>query len=186
MRRNPERSGRRDVTDVVERNQVVLVDGEGCALGVSDKLVAHEPPGRLHLAFSVFLFDASGRLLVQRRAATKYHFPLVWANSCCSHPQPGEELVAAAESRVAEELGLKTNLRSAGSFIYRATCPVSGFVEHEFDWVLTGALLDTPRPDPSEVAEIRLVRPDSLASVAPSEEFAPWFERALEIATQNV
>ena len=171
-----------DVNDAVARNQVVLVDHDGLAVGVSDKLAAHQAPGHLHLAFSVFLYDRAGRLLVQRRAASKYHFPLIWANSCCSHPQPGEELTAAAESRVAEELGLKTELRAVGSFTYRATCPTSGLIEHEFDWVLLGELTDVPRPDPAEIAEFRLLDAAECETAAHSEEFAPWFAEALAIA----
>jgi isopentenyl-diphosphate delta-isomerase len=164
------------------RNQVVLVDDGGNALDVADKLDAHKAPGMLHLAFSVFLFDSAGRLLVQRRAATKYHFPLVWANSCCSHPQPGEQLVAAAESRVAEELGLKIHLTRVDSFIYEATCPISGFVEREFDWVLIGELNDVPRPDSNEVAETRMLAPGEFQAAAADAEFAPWFATALAIA----
>ena len=170
------------MAESVDRNQVVLVDRDGAAIGVADKLAAHRAPGTLHLAFSVFLFDTDGRLLVQRRAAAKYHFPLVWANSCCSHPQPGEELVAAAESRVAEELGLKITLNTVGSFVYRAKDDVSGLVEHEFDWVLVGALDDVPRPDPAEVAEVRLVSKDELDEALRTLEFAPWFAVALKIA----
>ena len=170
------------MSESVDRNQVVLVDRDGSAVGVADKLAAHRAPGRLHLAFSVFLFDADGRLLIQQRAAGKYHFPLVWANSCCSHPQPGEELVAAAESRVAEELGLKIELRPVGSFIYQARDDASGLVEHEFDWVLLGELADVPRPDPTEVAGLRLVKPHELDEARKTLEFAPWFSVALEVA----
>lgn len=171
------------MSDTSSRNQVVLVNEGGIACGVADKLDAHEAPGMLHLAFSVFLFDDAGRLLIQRRAATKYHFPLIWANSCCSHPQPGEELVGAAESRVAEELGLKVHLTRVGNFTYTATCAASGFVEREFDWVLIGELHDAPRPDSDEVAAVRLLDPAEFATASSSSEFAPWFGKALAIAT---
>lgn len=170
------------MTEQVDRNLVVLVDDNGAAIGVADKLAAHRAPGTLHLAFSVFLFDTDGRLLIQQRAADKYHFPLVWANSCCSHPRPGQELVAAAESRVAEELGLKIALRPVGSFVYQASDARSGLVEHEFDWVLVGELSDVPLPDPREVADVRLVSPAELAEAVATEVFAPWFEEAYAIA----
>ena len=168
--------------DIGGRNQVVLVDSDGNAMGVADKLDAHQAPGQLHLAFSVFLFDQSGRLLIQRRAATKYHFPRVWANSCCSHPQPGEDLVAAAESRVAEELGLKIPLTRVGSFSYKAACPTSGLVENEFDWVLVGKLNDVPRPDSDEVEAIRMLAPEEFHAASLDATFAPWFASALAIA----
>ncbi|MGH9296215.1 MAG: isopentenyl-diphosphate Delta-isomerase, partial [Acidimicrobiales bacterium] len=84
-----------------ERSAVVLVDEAGTRLGLLDKLGAHRAPGRLHLAFSVFVFRG-GEVLVQRRAASKYHFPGVWANACCSHPEPGEDLVASARRRLFE------------------------------------------------------------------------------------
>ena len=74
-----------------ERATVVLVDGDGTPRGEASKRGAHEPPGLRHLAFSVFLFSPAGLLLLQQRASTKYHFPGIWANSCCSHPGPGED-----------------------------------------------------------------------------------------------
>ena len=163
------------------RDLAILVAPDGEETGVVDKLVAHQPPGQLHLAFSVFLFADDGSLLIQRRAATKYHFPLAWANSCCSHPQPGD-LITSAELRVKEELGLICELSPAGNFTYRASCAVSGLVEHEFDWVLVGSINGSVHPDPNEVAEWRFLPSTSFAQAAKSSEFAPWFSPALEIA----
>src|SRR5579862_220184 len=101
----------------IERPIVVLVDEEGRPVGRAEKLAAHQPPGVLHLAFSVVLYRGDGRLLLQRRAATKYHFPLHWANACCSHPSPGEDVAASAAHRVVEELGVECALAPAGSFV---------------------------------------------------------------------
>lgn len=171
-----------DVAEEFGRDQAILVGPDGTEIGVVDKLDAHQPPGQLHLAFSVFLFATDGSLLIQRRAATKYHFPLVWANSCCSHPQPGEDVITSAELRVKEELGLTCELDAAGNFTYRASCSTSGLVEHEFDWVLVGRITGSILPDPSEVAEWRLLPPTSFASAAEDPAFAPWFGPALEIA----
>ena len=165
-----------------ERSQAILVDADGIEVGVADKLAVHQPPGRLHLAFSVFLFAPDGSLLIQRRAATKYHFPLAWANSCCSHPQPGEDLLTSAELRVKEELGITGELRMVGNFTYRASCASSGLVEYEFDWVLVGGVAGVILPDPTEVAEWRMLPADEFASAATSSEFAPWFAPGLEIA----
>jgi isopentenyl-diphosphate delta-isomerase len=173
------------VAEEFGRSQAVLVDVEGTEVGVADKLEVHQPPGRLHLAFSVFLFAPDGSLLIQRRAATKYHFPLSWANSCCSHPQPGEDLITSAELRVKEELGITCELRVVGNFTYRASCASSGLVEHEFDWVLVGGIAGVIHPDPTEVAEWRLLPPEAFDDAARTAEFAPWFAPGLEIVLRS-
>lgn len=164
------------------RRRVVLVGDDGAVRGETDKLDAHQPPGSLHLAFSVFLYRSDGRLLLQRRSASKYHFPLYWANACCSHPGPGEPVVASAERRVLEELGLDCALQPAGTFVYRATCPASGLVEHELDHVLVGRTDRDPVPDPAEVAETRWVLPADVAAGQPTGEHAPWLAEALVLA----
>ncbi|MFZ0060041.1 MAG: isopentenyl-diphosphate Delta-isomerase [Acidimicrobiales bacterium] len=166
---------------VGERNMVVLVDEAGVPTGVAAKLVAHEPPGRLHLAFSAVLYRSDGLVLLQQRAGAKYHFPLTWGNSCCSHPQPGEDVVESAERRVREELGLDCQLRDVGTLIYRAVCPVSGLVEHEFDHVLVGEVEGDPAPDPTEIARLRwAVAADVLS--APPAKSAPWLVPVLRLA----
>lgn len=163
---------------------MVLVDEDGRTLGTAAKLDAHSAPGSLHLAFSVFLFDRDGRTLVQRRASTKYHFPGIWANACCSHPEPGEDVVTSAERRLVEELGVSARLEDVGSFVYRAEDPVSGRVEHELDHVLVGLLADgaLPRPDPEEVTTVEWVDPAAVGSSGPETGYAPWFAEALAIA----
>jgi isopentenyl-diphosphate delta-isomerase len=167
------------------REEVLLVAEDGTVLGRSSKLAAHEPPGRLHLAFSVFLFTEDGGTVLQRRAATKYHFPGVWANACCSHPQPGEDLTASAERRVREELGAEVALSDVGSFVYRATCPMSGLVEYELDHVLVGVVARPLSPDPREVDELRVApaaEHEALRHAGPEEGFAPWFAPAFALA----
>lgn len=169
-----------------DRREVVLVSTDGEVLGSSEKRAAHEPPGHLHLAFSVFLFSPEGNVLIQQRAESKYHFPGVWANTCCSHPEPGEELVASAERRVREELGIRADLHEVGSFVYRAVDPVSGLVEHEFDHVLVGSISDMVlSPDPAEIEDWRFVDPASLTEAGPADGYAPWFAEALAIAIRG-
>ncbi len=163
-------------------SRVVLVERDGTVIADEDKLVAHEPPGRLHLAFSVVLYRTDGRLLLQRRAADKYHFPLHWANACCSHPAPGEGVVEAAERRLVEELGLECALEEVGSFVYRAVCPVSGLVEHELDHVLVGVAAGEPHPSPEEVDATCWVLPAEIGRGAPGGPHAPWLPQALAIA----
>ncbi len=166
-----------------ERSAVVLVDEAGSRLGLLDKLGAHRAPGRLHLAFSVFVFRG-GEVLVQRRAASKYHFPGVWANACCSHPEPGEDLVASARRRLFEELGIDLELFDVGVFVYRAVDSASGLVEHELDHVLVTEAPDglEPSPAPEEVDEVAWRPIEAVAAAGPDDGYAPWFSRAIELA----
>lgn len=158
---------------------VELVDDAGHTIGECRVDEAHQPPGRLHRAFSVLLLDAAGRILLQRRAAAKTRFPLSWANACCGHPAPGQFVPAAANRRLREELGIgPVPLTEIGVYVYRARDPATGRVEHEYDHVLRGELAPglSLRPDPKEVADLRWVTRDELASRLehrPSEH-APW------------
>src|SRR3972149_2428433 len=102
------------------RDEVVLVDERDAPTGTADKLAAHRS-GALHRALSVFVFDGSGRLLLQRRAADKYPSGGLWANTCCSHPRPGEDVTVAAHRRLREEMGFDCELSPAGSFVYPAS-----------------------------------------------------------------
>lgn len=159
----------------------MLVDDEGHAQGESEKLTAHQPPGFLHLAISVFIRDSVGRVLLQRRAAAKYHFAGRWANACCSHPYPGEPPAGAATRRLAEEMGIVTGLEAVGTFTYRAEDPVSGLVEHEFDHVFAGVWDGIPAPDPAECDAWEWVDPSDLRArvAAADSQLAPWLVVAL-------
>src|SRR6185503_9661232 len=116
---------------------VVLVDEDDREAGTGEKMAVHRS-GRLHRAFSVFVVDGEGRLLLQRRAAVKYHSAGLWSNTCCGHPRPGETILAAATRRLKEEMGFECRLRPAFSFIYRAALD-HGLTEHELDHVLLGS-----------------------------------------------
>lgn len=163
---------------------VELVDETGQAVGACPVLEAHQQPGRLHRAFSVVLFDPDGRVLLQRRAAVKTRFPLLWANACCGHPAPGEPVVAAATVRLIEELGVTTGLTECGVYSYRADDERTGRVEHEWDHVVTGVLEVAPRPDPAEVAEVRWVAPAALREELRTRpgDFTPWLTGVLDVA----
>src|SRR5262245_1821004 len=119
-------------------DQIILVDEQDREIGVEEKLAGHRNGGRLHRAFSVFVFNARGEMLLQQRSDRKYHFRGKWTNACCGHPRPGEELVSAAHRRLSEELGFDTDLREVFSFLYCAEDPDSGLTEREFDHVLIG------------------------------------------------
>jgi isopentenyl-diphosphate Delta-isomerase len=153
---------------------VVLVDRSDEAVGVSDKLDAHIS-GTLHRAFSICIFDPAGRVLLQRRAGSKYHSAGLWSNSCCSHPRPGEATASAAHRRLIEELGFDCALQPAFTFIYHADVG-GGLTEHEYDHVFTGVFDGRLGPDPEEVEECRWVRPAALLHELEQHpaRFTPW------------
>ncbi len=164
-----------------------LVDEAGVTIGTAEKLSAHVAPGRLHRAFSVFLFDDRGRMLMQRRALGKYHSPGVWSNTCCGHPYPGEQPFVAAARRTAEELGVAPALlREAGTVRYNHPDPASGLVEQEFNHLFVGLLRAEPRPDPQEVCETAFVTPDGLAELREQTTLSAWFGTVLDAALPAV
>lgn len=164
-----------------------LVDETGATIGTAEKLSAHLPPGRLHRAFSVFLFDGEGRLLLQRRAAGKYHSPGVWSNTCCGHPYPGEPPFVAAARRTAEELGVAPALmREAGTVRYNHPDPASGLVEQEYNHLFVGVVTAPLDPDPEEIGETAFVSPAELAALRAAGPFSAWFPTVLEAALPAV
>jgi isopentenyl-diphosphate delta-isomerase len=172
-----------------EQLLVELVDGAGEGIGACTVAEAHTAPGRPHRAFSVLLYDESGRVLLQRRAAVKTRFASRWSNTCCGHPAPGQEVAAAAAARIAAELGLAAStvgpLTEAGVYTYRAVDAENGRVEDEWDHVLVGALRDgEPRPDPAEVSECAWLGPERLRAsmTADPDAYTPWLAGVLRIA----
>ncbi len=164
-----------------------LVDEAGITIGTAEKLSAHLPPGRLHRAFSVFLFDDEGRMLLQRRALGKYHSPGVWSNTCCGHPYPGEPPFVAAARRTAEELGAApAMMREGGTVRYTHPDPESGLVEQEFNHLFVGLVRAELRPDPSEIGEVAFVNPVDLEEIRETGPFSAWFPTVLAAAMPAV
>ncbi|MGW2559250.1 isopentenyl-diphosphate Delta-isomerase [Streptomyces sp. NPDC001514] len=160
-----------------------LVDENGHTIGTAEKLSAHLAPGQLHRAFSVFLFDEQGRLLIQRRALGKYHSPGVWSNTCCGHPYPGEAPIAAAARRTFEELGVSPSLLAeAGTVRYNHPDPASGLVEQEYNHLFVGLVQASPRPDAEEVGETAFVTAAELAERHARDPFSAWFMTVLDAA----
>jgi isopentenyl-diphosphate Delta-isomerase len=168
-----------------EAHLVELVDADGVTGGATTVDEAHRAPGRLHRAFSVFLRDPAGRVLLQQRAAAKTRFPLRWGNTCCGHPAPGEEVTAAAARRVAEEMGVTgVRLTQIGVYTYYAEDPATGRVEYEYDHVLLGDLPSGARvaADPAEVAGLRWAPVAELRAglAAAPGTYAPWLAGVTE------
>ncbi len=155
--------------------KVILVDAEDRVLGFREKMQAHES-GELHRAVSIFVFDEQGRLLLQRRAFSKYHSGGLWANSCCSHPRMGESAAEAASRRLDEELGVTCELVPAGTCMYRAEVG-QGLTEHELVHLFAGRFVGEASPNPEEVESCRWESIGSILSdmaVRP-ERYAAWF-----------
>jgi isopentenyl-diphosphate delta-isomerase len=158
--------------------KVILVDEHDMMLGTMEKLEAHQK-GVLHRAFSLFVFNNSGELILQQRDLRKYHSPGLWSNTCCSHPREGESVEQAAHRRLVEEMGFDTQLEKRFSFIYKADVG-QGLTEHEFDHVLFGFSDAAPRLNPEEAMAWEAVSTDALSrSMSENPEmYTVWFRIA--------
>ncbi|EPD27227.1 isopentenyl-diphosphate delta-isomerase [Capnocytophaga granulosa] len=160
--------------------QVILVNEKDEPIGLMGKMEAHEK-GLLHRAFSVFVFNSKQEVLLQQRAACKYHSPNLWTNTCCSHPRAGETNQQAGERRLQEEMGLQVPLREVFSFIYKAPFD-NGLTEHEYDHVLVGYSDAQPQINPEEVASwkwlsLEAIKEDILQA---PERYTAWFKIIFE------
>lgn len=158
---------------------VLLVDEHDNQIGVMEKLQAHQE-ALLHRAVSVFVFNDKNELLLQQRAAEKYHSPLLWTNTCCSHPRPDEVLMDTAHRRLKEEMNVACNLSHQFSFIYKAVL-AGGLTEHEYDHVFFGESNMLPEPDPTEVASWKYMRLEDIEEDISScpEAYTEWFKLIL-------
>ncbi|WP_370899739.1 isopentenyl-diphosphate Delta-isomerase [Chryseobacterium gossypii] len=159
---------------------VVLVNSEDEVLGLMEKQQAHIN-GLLHRAFSVFLFNSKGEMLLQKRATGKYHSPNQWTNAVCSHPRMGETYLEGAKRRVKEELGIEVELSEKFDFIYKADVG-GGLWEHELDHVFTGVYEDEFALNKDEVEEIRYISMEDLDKEITENpgNFTEWFKIILE------
>lgn len=156
---------------------LILVDHEDRATGTLDKTRCHDGSGLLHRAFSLFIFDLEGRLLMQQRAHGKRLWGGYWSNSCCSHPRAGETMEVAVHRRLLEELGITADLRFIYKFEYHAAYGTLGS-EHELCWVFVGTSTAQPQPHPGEIAAWRWVEPAKLDEelARNPDRFTPWFK----------
>lgn len=160
--------------------QVILVDEHDRELGASEKLSAHTA-GRLHRAFSIFIFNSEGQLLLQRRAKAKYHSGGLWSNTCCGHPRPDESTPAAARRRLREEMNFDCELSAVFEFLYRAEL-ANELIEYEYDHVFAGVFDGAFVPEASEVEDWMWTTPGDLRRDLRErpEAYTYWLGVALE------
>ncbi|MBI1779882.1 MAG: isopentenyl-diphosphate Delta-isomerase [Sphingobacteriales bacterium] len=158
--------------------EVILVNELDEQVGTMEKMEAHEK-AILHRAFSVFIFNSKGEMLLQQRAIKKYHSGGLWTNACCSHPLPGEETIAAAKRRLNEELGFTTDLKKAFQFTYKAPFD-NGLTEHEYDHVFTGKYEGSINPDKEEVSDYCYKPMEEIEETLQShpKKYTVWFHIA--------
>ncbi len=160
----------------MREEQVILVNENDQQIGLMPKMEAHEK-AQLHRAFSVFIFNDKGQLLLQQRAADKYHSPKLWTNTCCSHQRNGETNIEAGKRRLQEEMGFTCDLEEIFSFIYKAPFD-NGLTEHELDHVMIGYFNENPNINSEEVESYQWMTLDNvnLDMDLHPEKYTEWFK----------
>tara|TARA_R110002012_G_C11675852_1_gene613657 strand:- start:14565 stop:15098 length:534 start_codon:yes stop_codon:yes gene_type:complete len=160
----------------LKEERVILVNELDEQIGTMPKMEAHEK-ALLHRAFSVFVMNDKGETMLQQRAAHKYHSPLLWTNTCCSHQRVGESNIEAGKRRLQEEMGFKTELKELFSFIYKAPFD-NGLTEHELDHVMIGYGHDAPKINPDEVADWKWMKPEAIKAdmLENPDRYTAWFK----------
>jgi isopentenyl-diphosphate delta-isomerase len=160
-------------------SEVILVDKNDNRIGIMEKMEAHRQ-GRLHRAFSIFVFNDQKELLLQKRAAHKYHCGGLWTNTVCSHPEPDETLAQATKRRMREEMGIVCAVNEIFSFVYKIKFS-NGLTEHEFDHVFLGFYNNNPVPNPEEVGEWKWVEINDLKKDIEDnpDSYTYWFKECL-------
>jgi len=159
----------------LEDKKIILVDKNDKQIGVEGKTKTHRD-GLLHRCFSILVFNSKAELLLQKRADDKYHCPKLWANTCCGHPEPGEQTDEAAHRRLKEEMGFDCELKESFVFHYRAEFD-NGLIENEIDHVFIGKYSKEVRPNPKEVGDFKwMALEDIKKDIAQNPDiYAPWF-----------
>ncbi|MBU1046481.1 isopentenyl-diphosphate Delta-isomerase [Patescibacteria group bacterium] len=164
----------------MEEKKIILVDDKDNEIGKGEKMKVHKE-GKLHRAFSIFIFNSKKELLIQKRAINKYHNGGLWSNSCCSHPNYGESLGKATHRRLKEEMGFDCNLVKMSSFIYRKKFE-NGLIEHEYDHIFVGEYEKEPVPNLEEVEDWRWINLEDLKNdiLINSDNYTFWFKKILD------
>ena len=164
----------------MKEENVILVNEDDQPIGLMPKMEAHEK-AVLHRAFSVFIVNNAGEIMLQQRAGDKYHSPLLWTNTCCSHQREGETNIEAGKRRLKEEMGFTVDLKELFSFIYKAPFD-NGLTEHELDHVMVGYYNDVPNINPEEVANWKWMHPSEVKEDISEnpQEYTAWFKIIFE------
>ncbi len=167
------------------KQYVILVDKNNKKIGIEEKIKAHKE-GKLHRAFSIFVFNSKGELLLQQRAKTKYHSGGLWSNTVCSHPKPNETYKQAIHRRLKEEMGFDCELKKEFCFIYKAKLD-NDLIEYEYDCVFVGIFDKDPIPNPEEVMDYKWVSLIDLYKDIEKhpEKYTEWFKIALKKLKQK-
>lgn len=170
----------------MQEEKVILVNENDEKIGLMPKQEAHEK-GVLHRAFSVFIFNDQGELMLQQRALHKYHSPGLWTNTCCSHQRDGETSIEAGKRRLEEEMGFSTDLKVTTSFIYKAPFD-NGLTEHELDHIMVGTYNDEPKINKDEVAAWKWMPLEEVKEdvVKNPNQYTAWFKIIFEKFYQNI
>lgn len=170
--------------------RVVLVDKDDKVIGSMEKMEAHIK-AELHRAFSIFIFNSKGEMMIHQRALSKYHSPGLWTNACCSHPRMEESYADAAHRRLVEELGFDCELKEVFVFTYKADVG-QGLTEHEIDHVFVGVYNEEPNINKDEVEDWKFVDPVKLYNdmKANPDNYTKWFhiayEKLMEYSFENL
>lgn len=170
----------------MKEEEVILVNKKNEQIGTMAKMEAHEK-GLLHRAFSVFILNNEGAIMLQQRAASKYHSPLLWTNTCCSHQRVGETNIEAGKRRLQEEMGFVAELKELFSFIYKAPFD-NGLTEHEYDFVMIGSFDAEPSINPDEVEAWKWMSPELVKKDINDnpEQYTVWFKIIFEKFYQHL
>jgi isopentenyl-diphosphate delta-isomerase len=163
---------------------VILVDNKDNPVGIAEKMEAHRK-GLLHRAFSIFIFNSKGEVLLQQRALHKYHSGGLWTNACCSHPNPGEETLTAAKRRLKEEMGFETPVEKIFDFVYKTEFD-NGLTEHEFDHIYTGEYDDKIEFNINEVMDYcyKDIKHIRISLQTNPEKYTIWFHLAFPMVEE--
>lgn len=168
-------------------DQLILVDSKDNVLGYAEKEKCHHGKPILHRAFSIFLFNNKGEMLITKRSSLKKTWPGFWSNAVCSHPRKDEETHAAAVRRLEEELGITSSLAYLFKFEYSADYD-GEWGEHELDWVFAGKISEEPKADRDEIEDWKFISVEQLRQDVKNrpEKYTPWFKICLERVLESV
>mgnify|MGYP000335882535 CR=1 FL=1 len=169
----------------MNEEKLVLVDKNDNQIGLMPKMEAHQK-GILHRAFSIFIFNSENQILLQKRSSNKYHSGGLWTNTCCSHPRDGENIIDAGIRRLSEEMGIKTELKKAFNFTYKAELE-NGLIEHEYDHVLIGEFNGSPILNKDEAEDWKWMSLEEIEKDINEnqEDYTVWFVIAFDYFYKN-